>query len=135
VAVEAVLFDMENKNPIRDPGAYCILFFGQPSESGTWGWRFEGHHLSINLTMIEGKWISGTPLFMGANPAEVLKGPRKGMRPLAPEEDLGRKLVNSLDDEQRRNAIFSDNALREIVTRAARTVKPLEQKGIAFGEM
>ncbi|MBA4148440.1 MAG: DUF3500 domain-containing protein [Verrucomicrobia bacterium] len=135
VALEQILYEMENKSPVRDPGAYCITFFGEPSETETWGWRFEGHHLSINLTLAKGKFVSGTPIFFGANPAEVKSGTGKEMRPLAQEEDLGRKLVNALDDEQRRSAIFSDKAPREIFTRAARTVKPLEQQGIAFGEM
>lgn len=135
ISLEKVLHELENKNAIRDVGAYYILFFGEPSENENWGWRFEGHHLSINLTLVGGKAVSGTPIFYGSNPGEVQEGPRKGTRPLAQEEDLGRKLMNALDDEQRRAAIFSDKAPKEIFTRAEKTVKPLEQKGIAFGEM
>ncbi|MFN7142011.1 MAG: DUF3500 domain-containing protein, partial [Limisphaerales bacterium] len=135
MTLEEVLYELENKSSVRDPGNYYILFFGKPSTDGTWGWRFEGHHLSINLTIAEGKLVAGTPIFMGANPGEVRSGLRKGLRPLAAEEDLGKKLVQALDEEQRRTAIFSDKAPREIITGAKRKVTGLEPKGIAFREM
>ena len=135
ITVEEVLHQLENKSPLRDPGAYHIIIFGTPDQRGTWGWRFEGHHLSINMTMIEGNWVTGTPMFLGANPATVKSGPKKGMRTLAAEEDLGRKLINALDDDQRRTAIISETAPREIITRASRQVKPLEPAGISFAEM
>jgi hypothetical protein len=72
---------------------------------------------------------------MGTNPAEVKAGPRKGLRVLADEEDLGRALVKSLDDEQRKTAIFSETAPKEIITEAQKHVKPLDKTGITAAKM
>jgi hypothetical protein len=62
----------------RDPELHYITIFGEPSTTGTWGWRLEGHHMSVNVTMDKGKFAASTPTFFGSNPAEVRDGPRKG---------------------------------------------------------
>jgi hypothetical protein len=100
----------------RDPDGYFFLVFGEPSENGLWGFRVEGHHLTLNFTIDKGKVIADTPAFMGANPAEVRQGPRAGLRALAPEEDLGRALVHALDAEQKKVAVLPGNAPGDIVT-------------------
>lgn len=135
ISLETVLHELENRNPTRDAGLYHISIFGKPKADGTWGWRFEGHHLSLNFTVVDGELISGTPSFLGANPAEVKEGPRKGTRPLGPEEDIGRQLVKALDEDQQKEAIVSKDAPREILTRADRKAKNLEPKGLSFAEM
>jgi len=91
----------------------------------------EGHHLSLNFTLTGGDKISATPSFLGTNPAEVKEGPRKGLRVLAAEEDLARTLVKSLNDEQKKGAILTNVAPKEIITAAERKVKPLETAGIS----
>jgi hypothetical protein len=68
-----------------DPGLYYITFFGRPSMTGSWGWRLEGHHLSLNYTLTDGRVVSVTPAFFGANPAEVSEGKWRGLRALAQE--------------------------------------------------
>ena len=80
----------------RDPGLYYTAVFGKPSDSAPWAWRFEGHHLSINVTELPGAAPVVAPVFMGANPARVLAGPNAGFRLLAAEEDLGRELITML---------------------------------------
>src|SRR5262249_19341459 len=80
----------------RNPEKYYFSIFGTPAEAGTWGYRVEGHHISQNYTVANGK-IVDAPSFFGANPAEVREGPRAGLRVLAAEEDLGRELITSLD--------------------------------------
>ncbi len=135
MSLETVLFDLENKNPKRDPGLYYISIFGTPEAKGTWGWRFEGHHLSINFTIVDGQEISGTPTFMGTNPGEIKEGPRKGLRVLAAEEDLGRQLVNLLDEDQKKLAIFSSEAPKEIFTKNDRTARGLEPAGVPLEKM
>ena len=82
-----------------------VSIFGEPSKSGIWGFRIEGHHLTVNVTIDKGKIVGDTPTFMGANPAEVKEGPRKGLRVLAAEEDLARTLVQSLDARQKTEAL------------------------------
>jgi hypothetical protein len=101
--------------PRRDPDNYYISIFGEPSETGEWGYRFEGHHVSQNFTLVNGK-VQGAPSFFGSNPAEVLDGPRKGLRVLAAEEDLALAVVNSLTPEQRKTAIFDAKAPGDILT-------------------
>jgi hypothetical protein len=91
----------------RDPGRYYLRLFGDPAEDRTWSWRFGGHHVSINHTVIDGRVAAQTPCFLGADPASSpLLGPHP-LRPLAGVEDLGRELVRSLDDAQQAQAILS----------------------------
>ena len=70
--------------------------FGEPAEKGAWGWRVEGHHLSLNFTIKDGQLLRATPAFMGSNPGEIRQGPLTGLRVLAVEEEMGRELVKSL---------------------------------------
>ncbi len=98
----------------RDPMLYWVAVFGEPGE-GTWGWRFGGHHLSLHFTIVDGRVVSTTPCFMGADPARVaLLGPHLH-RPLGGVEDLGRELVRSLDPTQLRQAIGSPVAPTDII--------------------
>jgi hypothetical protein len=101
---------------VRDPDNYFFAIFGEPSETGMWGFRVEGHHLTLNFTIDKGKVVAHTPAFMGSNPAEVRTGPRTGLRVLAPEEDMGRALVQSLDAGQRGVAVLPGNAPNDIRT-------------------
>lgn len=135
IALENVLRVIEDA-AYRDEAQYFFTVFGQPAPTSTWGWRVEGHHLSVNFTIVDGRKISVTPNFMGANPAEVRQaGPQLGRRALAAEEDLGRALVLSLDDAQRQRAIISDRAPSEILTRADQQAKPLEPAGLSYADM
>lgn len=120
MSLDDILRVMEHgTGPVRDPERYFFSVFGEPSETGTWGFRVEGHHLSQNFTVVNGKVIDA-PSFFGANPAEVREGPRKGLRVLAREEDLGRAFIESLNAEQKKTAIVSADAPGEILTGADR---------------
>ena len=81
---------------------YTITLFGEPSATQPWAWRFEGHHVSLNVSIVPGVGVSVTPTFLGADPAEVAVGPLAGVRVMRAEEDLGRELVTLA--ERRRNA-------------------------------
>jgi hypothetical protein len=102
----------------RDAERYHFAIFGKPSPTGVWGWRVEGHHLSLNFVIRNGRMVSSTPTFFGGNPHEAPEGPLKGMRALEREEDLGMALVNSLDPKQRKQAIFSEIAPYDLITLA-----------------
>jgi len=120
MSLEDVLRMLEKDNGVRrNPEGYFFSIFGQPTENGTWGYRVEGHHLSLNFTLKGGKVI-GSPNFFGANPAEVREGPRKGLRVLHAEEDLGRAVIASLTPEQKQTAIVSKEAYKDIITMASR---------------
>lgn len=121
VSLEQILHDFEG-SPIRDPELYYLTIFGKPDSAEAWGWRFEGHHLSINVSIVGGKLVAVTPSFFGSNPANVLEGSRKGLRTLAGEELLARELVKSLSDEQRTAAVLSDAAPDDILTSESRKV-------------
>jgi hypothetical protein len=135
--LETILKELEGPNSrmVRDPELYYVSVFGKPDPKGTWGWRVEGHHMSVNFTIVKGEYVAGTPSFFGSNPAEVKEGPRKGLRALADEEDMGRQVVKALSAEQRDQAIFDKTAPKDIFTMAERHVKPLEQKGIAAAKL
>jgi len=120
MSLEDVLKLMENDSgEHRNPEKYYFSVFGTPSDSGTWGYRVEGHHLSQNYTVVNGSVIDG-PSFFGANPAEVRQGPRKGLRTLAREDDLGIELIHAFDEQQQKVAIVDPTAYKEILTAASR---------------
>ena len=137
MSLESVLAEIEgaSRRFPRDPSLYHFHIFGKPDAKGTWAWRAEGHHFSASFTIVKGELFASTPSFMGTNPAEVRKGPRTGLRILAAEEDLARKLVKSLGDDQRKEAVFTAVALKEIVTEAKHQVQPLPEKGISYDKL
>lgn len=136
IGLEPVLKDLERgRGPTRDSGLYYYTVFGTPGPAATWGYRVEGHHLSLNFLVVEGAEVAPAPSFFGTNPARIPSGPRQGERLMAAEEDLGRALVKALDDGQRKKAIFKDVAPADILTGNAKQVKPLGAEGLAFGEM
>src|SRR5262249_19201627 len=119
MTMEDIVRVMENDaTGHRDAERYHFAVFGKPSPMGVWGWRGEGHHLSLNFVIKDGRLVSSTPTFFGGNPHEVPEGPLKGMRALEHEEDLGMALVNSFDPKQRKMAIFSDIAPYDLITLA-----------------
>jgi Protein of unknown function (DUF3500) len=101
--------------PVRDPQRYYLLVFGDP-ESGQWGWRFAGHHLSLHYTITGGELASATPSFFGADPAEAPLPGGGLLRPCGALEDLGRDLVRSLDERQLGAAMLAPQAPPDIVT-------------------
>jgi len=120
MSLEDVLRVLENDSgERRNPEGYYFSIFGEPSERGTCGYRVEGHHVSQNFTVVNGR-VHGAPSFFGANPAEVREGPRRGLRILAAEEDLAREVLGSLNGEQKRVAIVSEKAYPDILTSASR---------------
>lgn len=135
IDLENVLREMENAEH-RDPTRYFVSIFSEPKAEGTWGWRFEGHHLSLNFTLVEGKAVATSPSFLGANPAEVRQGEKKGLRALGAEEDLGRQFVNALSDEQKKKAIISEEAPPDVLAVPGRTMQDVgEPTGLAWADM
>lgn len=120
----------------RDAERFHFSIFGKPRATGAWAWRIEGHHIGLNFTIMDGKVISSSPTFFGANPNEVPVGAHKGMRVLDREEDLSRELVNSLDPRQRQKAIFDKEAPYDILTMATvRAQLEGSPKGLAAAQM
>jgi len=115
---------------VRDPERYFFSIFGTPSEKNTWGWRVEGHHVSLQFTVVNGTFAAGAPAFFGSNPAEVREGPKKGLRILGAEEDAARALLDSLDAAQRAKAIIETTAPSDMLTMNQNDIKPLSPVGI-----
>ncbi len=137
MSLEPVLAQLEgpNRRFPRDPELYFFSVFGTPSPKTPWGWRVEGHHISIHFTIVKGEMISNTPLAFGSNPAEVRQGERKGLRALAGEEDRGRDLILALDEKQRAIAIFDQKAPSDIFTLAKIKADPLKPEGLPAAQM
>jgi hypothetical protein len=135
MSLEGVLAEIENNPTRRDAGKYHVTLFGTPGDPKGWGWRFEGHHLSANITLVEGKGISGTPSFLGSNPAEVRQGKHQGLRVLAAEEDLARTLVSALLAAEKPGVIFSEQPPGEILTAEERRATALDPVGILAADM
>jgi hypothetical protein len=96
---ELAMLEKNGRN-VRSPGWYFVTIFGTPGAASQWGWRFEGHHLSLNYTLDKGAVVSATPCFLGANPAHVKSGPKQGLQLLASVEDPARALIRSLTPDQ-----------------------------------
>ncbi len=142
--LESTLGDLERRaresgrgaeSMVRDPLKYYVSVFGTPSTKNTWGWRVEGHHVSLHLTVVNGNLIASSPTFFGSNPAEVREGPKKGLRILGDQEDAARDLLMALNDSQRARAIIQNVALNEIVTTNKLDISPLSPAGIPAAEM
>jgi hypothetical protein len=134
VSLEDVLRAIEGWSG-RDSGLYYVTVFGEPAERGAWGWRYEGHHLSLNWTILDGAMVGSSPQFLGANPADVRAGPWRGTRALAAEEDLARALLASLSPAQRSRALLAPTAPRDIVTGAARQAGIQERLGLPWPDL
>jgi Protein of unknown function (DUF3500) len=102
LTLEGLLADLEGSKGgmVRNTGWYFVSVFGEPAATGKWGWRFEGHHLSVNYTLDNGEVVSATPLLFAANPADVKAGDKKGLRALPAIEDHARSLIKSFDEKQ-----------------------------------
>ena len=138
IQLEAVLRELEGRglgDTFRDPDLYYFTIFGTPSTDAPWGWRVEGHHLSLNFSSATEELVAATPAFMGANPAEVPEGPLKGWRVLEEEEVLARDLFNALGPSQRSMAIISKSAPSDIITGASRKARIGIPEGLSASEM
>jgi hypothetical protein len=134
-SLEDVLVEMGGNPTQRDRELYYFSIFGQPDATSTWGWRYEGHHLSQNWTVVNGTAMATTPQFFGANPAEVRQGSKAGLRALAAEEDLGFELLRSLDASQRQAAIIDLKAPSDILTTNTREAAIQADRGVAYSQM
>jgi hypothetical protein len=145
MSLENVLKAMENGNPGRDPDGYYFSLFGTPPADSaadvttTWGWRFEGHHCALNFTVVKGKLLADSPMFMGSNPAEV-RGQdygdvKMGTRARKDEEEAARVLLNLLTPEQQTKAIFAKDAFPDIISFDSKTASPLSPEGLPASAM
>lgn len=119
----------------RDPERYYLTVFGPPADAQPWGWRFEGHHLSVNVTELGRDGQVVAPLFVGANPARVPRGPKQGLRLLAAEQDVAFALLGTLDAAQRARAVIADRTFGDIVTGSDPAVRPMAFAGLPASAM
>src|SRR6266436_4314586 len=125
----------EGGGSIRDPELYYVSIFGTPADKSEWGWRLEGHHLSLNFTLRNNHVVSMTPFFFGANPATVREGPQKGTRVLAAEKGKGRALLKTFTGTSRQKVLINVSAPADIVTGASRKAQLGAPVGVPLREM
>lgn len=140
MSLEELLFLLEKgerevRRERRDPAKYYLSVFGTPSSKGTWGWRVEGHHLSLNYTIIDGEVVSSTPEFFGANPAMVDAGPKRKIRVLGPEEDIARQILLLCDKSQTKLAHLSPDAADDIRSRGTLQPETTAAVGLPIAKM
>lgn len=132
--LENVLRSFGQDSVTRDPEKYFISFYGNPMIDDLWSMSFEGHHISLNFT-VSGDEVVASPRFLGANPAMIPEGPRKGDRTLDEEEDLGFDLINSMDSQQQEKAIFQEESFKDIVSFNLPEISPMKPQGIRYTEL
>jgi len=141
MALETVLAQLEGttRRFPRDPDLYHVTVFGTPSDSAPWGWRVEGHHVSVNMLVAGGARVAPTPSFFGANPARVPEGASApglvGLRVLAAEEDLARRVLASLEGDAHTRALISGEAPADILTKSEHRVRPDSPAGLPAADM
>jgi len=138
IELEGILRSVENRpenDSYRDPGKYYFSFFGNPLSDSVWGWRLEGHHISFNFSSRNNHLVSGTPGFLGANPALVLSGPDEGKQVLKDETELGFALMNAFNPKQIEKAVIDPKAPADIITGASRKAMINQPEGILYSDL
>ena len=131
MSLETVLNALEQGGRFdRSPELYFFSIFGTPSPDDPWGWRVEGHHLSLHFTIVDGTAVASAPSFFGANPAQVRTGPKAGLRTLRAREATARALVMALDEPLRATAVIEGVAPDDILTEAELAIDPLSPAGV-----
>lgn len=134
MALEDVLDNREGGYRDRHGGDYWTILFGTPDSDEPWGWRIEGHHLSVNVVVAEGR-VAATPFFLGANPSRVTYRGHVVGQPLRLEEELARELLDRMGPTARRLAIVSDTAPRDIRTGNSPRVSPSDPVGVTPAQL
>jgi hypothetical protein len=122
----------------RNKEEYLFSIFGTPTAKGRWGWRVEGHHVSVRFAVVDGAVtdnLASSPMFLGTNPAEVQEGEKKGLRVLADEEDAGRALVMALPADLQKQAVVNAVAPSDILTMNKNDIKPLPDQGVLYAAL
>jgi len=122
----------------RNKEEYYFSIFGTPAAKGRWGWRVEGHHVSLRFAVVDGATtasVSSSPMFLGSNPAEVRDGDKKGTRVLSDEEDAARALLMALPAGLQRQAVVNPVAPGDIITMNKNDITPLQDQGLAYSAM
>jgi len=136
LTIERILGELSGSPSFRDPGNYSLVVFGDPAGSAPWAWRFEGHHLSLSVLVAPGHGVAVTPLFFGANPAQVPRGhAHGGFRLIGAEEDAAFSLIQSLDGAQRTQAVIADRSLGDIVSGPGRELDLKRFEGVPLARL
>jgi hypothetical protein len=135
MALEEILLELEQgRGPRRDPLNYAFTLFGRPG-AYPWGWRVEGHHLIVNVTVAGPDAATITPTFWGTNPARIPIGPRTGERVMANEYHWGLELACSLSGAQRAVAVEGDRSVGNVITERGQARRLIVPSGLPFGAL
>jgi hypothetical protein len=127
--------DRQTRRDKRDPQKYYFSIFGTPATTGMWGWRVEGHHVSLNYTIKNGKLVSTTPEFFGANPGTIDAGPERQIRVLGPEEDIARQILKLCSPENQKIMWIEDKAPQDLRGGGVAQVETTAPVGLSFSKM
>lgn len=138
--LDQILYELETargrRAANRDPNRYWVAVFGTPSTDTNWGWRIQGHHVSMNFSSMANEITIASPAFFGANPHEIQSGPYAGLRVLGAEEDLGKELLGMLSPGQRGRAVLGTEVPADVILTPGRQADLLsEPKGLPFSAM
>lgn len=136
MSLEKILSDLEGVTGRhnRSPDRYFVTIFGDPA-GDPWGWRLEGHHLSVNFLIVDTRKVACSPNFFGANPARVPEGAFKGFRTLPQEEEVARQLMAALDENQAQLALISETAPPDIITGWRSRIRLDDPVGVAVSAL
>jgi hypothetical protein len=135
MVLQDVLRDLGDGPRDRNRDRFSIAFFGTPGAGRLWGWRFEGHHLSLSFTLLGDRVVSVTPSSFSSNPNVVDSGKHRGLVALDGEVALARSLYADLDAKNRARALINDRAFGNILTTAGRETRIGTRQGVPLSEL
>jgi len=114
---------------------YWFSIFGTPGKDKIWAWKFEGHHISLNLTYSP-KGVTCTPMFVGINPALTSSGPYAGAYLMFEENDFGNQLFNDLSPDLQKKARLGPHPIdADVMTQTGKEAHMKDRKGVRYTEM
>jgi hypothetical protein len=135
MTLQDVLAANGNGTGQRSSERFSFAVFGMPAETGAWGFRLEGHHLTQSIAVRDGRIVSITPSSFSALPNRITSGKHAGLITLKDEEALARRLARDLAPRLQQRARQSDSALGNILSYAGRERTNTQKVGVAAAEL
>ena len=114
----------------RSSQRFSLAVFGTPAETGAWGFRCEGHHLTQSVAVRDNRIVSVTPFSFSSLPNRVTSGPHAGLNTLKDEEGIARRLFADLGPQLQRKARIGNSTPYNILSYAGRERSNAKKVGL-----
>ena len=133
--LQDILAESGNGRGQRSSERFSLSVFGTPGETGAWGLRFEGHHLTQSVAVRDGAIASVTPHSFSSLPNRVKSGRHAGLNTLKDEEALARKIFGDLPPRLQAQARIGDSTPYNILSYAGRERANAKKVGLPAAQL